>query len=64
MTPESHPTEGPPTAAAANVVLGGHTYERTLVHTHLIHIKEPLEPILDALVRPLLKTGDWVAMSE
>jgi hypothetical protein len=64
MTPESHPTEGPPTAAAANVVLGGHTYERTLVHTHLIHIKEPLEPILDALVRPLLKDGDWVAMSE
>ena len=35
-----------------------------MVHTHLIHIKEPLEPLLESLVRPLLKTGDFVAMSE
>ena len=54
---------GPP-EPAPDVVLGGHTYGRTLVHTHLIHIKEPLEPILDSRVRPVLKQGDWVAMSE
>jgi hypothetical protein len=35
-----------------------------LVHTHLIHIKEPLEPLLDEHVRPLLQDGDFVAMSE
>jgi hypothetical protein len=34
------------------------------VHTHLIHIKEPLEPLLETLVTPLLAPGDWVAMSE
>jgi hypothetical protein len=46
------------------VEVGGRTYERILVHTHLIHIKEPLEPLLESLVRPLLNKGDFVAMSE
>ena len=50
--------------AAPRVEVGGRSYERILVHTHLIHIKEPLEPLLESLVRPLLKTGDFVAMSE
>lgn len=49
---------------APPVELEGCTWERILVHTHLIHIKEPLEPLLDELVRPLLSAGDWVAMSE
>lgn len=49
---------------APPVVVDGRSYERILVHTHLIHIKEPLEPILDSGLRPLLKAGDWVAMSE
>jgi len=53
-----------PPEAAPDVVLGGLTYQRTLVHTHLIHIKEPLEPILDSHVRPILEEGDWIAMSE
>jgi hypothetical protein len=46
------------------VQLDGCTWERALVQTHLIHIKEPLEPLLDAHVRPLLCEGDWVALSE
>jgi hypothetical protein len=49
---------------AAEVEVRGRTYERILVHTHLIHIKEPLEPLLESLVRPLLNKGDFVAMSE
>jgi hypothetical protein len=53
-----------PAHLAPPVELDGHVWERTLVHTHLIHIKEPLEPLLDEQVRPLLKEGDWVAMSE
>jgi hypothetical protein len=46
------------------VKLDGNSWERTLVRTHLVHIKEPLEPLLEAHVRPLLSEGDWVAMSE
>ena len=46
------------------VEIDGCTWERTMVHTHLIHIKEPLEPLLDSHVRPLLQKGDFVAMSE
>jgi hypothetical protein len=53
-----HPGAAPP------VEVDGCTWERTLVQTHLIHIKEPLEPLLDALVRPHLAEGDWVALSE
>ena len=53
------PGGGPP-----SVEVDGCTWERTMVHTHLIHIKEPLEPLLDAHVRPLLREGDFVAMSE
>ena len=53
------PGGGPP-----SVEVDGCTWERTMVQTHLIHIKEPLEPLLDAQVRPLLREGDFVAMSE
>ena len=49
---------------APPVEVGGRTFERILVHTHLIHIKEALEPLLESQVKPLLKQGDWVAMSE
>ncbi len=55
----AEPGGGPPP-----VEIDGCTWERTMVHTHLIHIKEPLEPLLDSHVRPLLKEGDFVAMSE
>ncbi|MGO9582410.1 MAG: coenzyme F420-0:L-glutamate ligase [Acidimicrobiales bacterium] len=53
-----------PAGTPPPVQLGGRSFERTLVQTHLIHIKEPLEPLLDSQVRPLLKQGDWVAISE
>jgi hypothetical protein len=37
---------------------------RIPVTTHLVHIKEELEPILDRYVAPLLQPGDWIALSE
>jgi hypothetical protein len=43
---------------------GGADYERIPVRTHLIHVKEPLEPVFDAYVRPALRPGDWLAVSE
>jgi hypothetical protein len=42
----------------------GADYERLPVQTHLIHIKEPLEPVFDTYVRPVLQPGDWLAVSE
>lgn len=42
----------------------GLRYERVPVRTHLIHVKEPLEPVIARYVRPLLSKGDWIAVSE
>jgi hypothetical protein len=42
----------------------GVDYERIPVRTHLIHIKEPLEPVFDEYVKPVLRAGDWIAVSE
>jgi hypothetical protein len=42
----------------------GIDYERIAVQTHLIHIKEPLEPVFDEYVKPVLQPGDWLAVSE
>jgi hypothetical protein len=39
-------------------------YERIAVQTHLIHVKEPLEPVFDEYVKPVLQPGDWLAVSE
>jgi len=43
---------------------GGVDYERIAVQTHLIHIKEPLDPVFDKYVKPVLQPGDWLAVSE
>lgn len=40
------------------------TYDRIPVKTHLIGIKESLEPIFRDQVKPLVKPGDWIAISE
>lgn len=40
------------------------TYERIPVKTHLISIKESLEPIFRDKVKPIVKPGDWIAISE
>ncbi len=48
----------------STIEAAGATWERIPVTTHLIHVKEPLEPVLDTYVRPLLAPGDWVALSE
>jgi F420-0:gamma-glutamyl ligase len=42
----------------------GVDYERIAVRTHLIHIKEPLEPVFDEYVKPVVQPGDWLAVSE
>jgi hypothetical protein len=42
----------------------GRTWERIPVQTHLIHIKEPLAPVLHRYVVPRLHDGDWLAVSE
>jgi hypothetical protein len=42
----------------------GVSYERIPVQTHLIHIKEPLAPVFDEYVKPVLQQGDWLAVSE
>ena len=39
-------------------------YERIPVKTHLIHIKEPLLPIIEKYIIPKIKKGDFVAISE
>ena len=35
----------------------GVDYERIPVQTHLIHIKEPLAPVFDEYVKPVLAAG-------
>jgi len=39
-------------------------YERIPVKTHLIHIKEPLEPVFEEYVKPVVQPGDFLAVSE
>jgi hypothetical protein len=42
----------------------GVEYERIAVQTHLLSIKEPLAPVFDEYVKPVLQPGDWLAVSE
>src|SRR2546423_11189399 len=42
----------------------GVDYERIPVRTHYIHNKEPLEPVFDEYAKPLMQSGDWLAVSE
>lgn len=49
---------------SAHIVIDGVKYERIPVKTHLIHIKESIDPILRDKVQPLVKDGDWIAISE
>ncbi len=46
------------------VTVAGTAWERIPVQTHLIHIKEPLPPVFERYVRPQLREGDWLAVSE
>jgi hypothetical protein len=46
------------------MVVDGVTWARQPLRTHLLHIKEPLGPVLDTYVRPVLEPGDWIAVSE
>ncbi len=46
------------------VTVRGIEYERIPVKTHLIHIKEPLPPVFDEYVKPVVQPDDWLAVSE
>lgn len=46
------------------IEIDGQKYERIPVKTHLIHIKESIDPILEKLVKPHFKKEDWIAISE
>ncbi|MFO0704404.1 MAG: F420-0--gamma-glutamyl ligase [Candidatus Andersenbacteria bacterium] len=47
-----------------NITIDGTTYDRFPIKTHLIHIKEDINPLLEKLVVPQAKPGDWIAISE
>jgi hypothetical protein len=42
----------------------GVEWERHPVQTHLLHIKEPLAPVLERYIVPNLREADWIAVSE
>jgi hypothetical protein len=42
----------------------GIKYDRIPVKTHLIYIKEPLGPVIEKYVLPIVKEGDFIAISE
>ncbi|NTU47286.1 F420-0--gamma-glutamyl ligase [Candidatus Roizmanbacteria bacterium] len=44
--------------------VNGICYERLPVKTHLAKIKEPLYPFIEKYIRPHIKKGDWIALSE
>jgi len=46
------------------ITVNGEKYEREHIRTHLIHIKEPFDPIIEKYVKPHFKKGDWIAISE
>jgi len=46
------------------VEVGGTAYERYVVKTHLVHVKEPLLDVLTKYVTPVLQEGDFIALSE
>ncbi len=39
-------------------------YERLCVKTHMIHIKEEFDPLIEKYVKPLIQDGDRIAISE
>ncbi len=49
---------------AIKIVVKGEKYLRYPVKTHLIHIKESLDPVFKNLVKPNLQKNDWIAISE
>ncbi len=46
------------------IEINNQKYERIPVKTHMIHIKESIEPIIEELVKPKIEKGDWIAISE
>ncbi len=44
--------------------VNGTTYERICVKTHMIHIKEEFDPLIEKYVKPHIHHGDWIAISE
>ena len=62
MDTPQHQDQGP--QEPSPITIGGATYLRIPIKTHLIHIKEDIAPIIRDLVVPHAKKGDWIAISE
>jgi len=45
-------------------VIGGRTYDRAAVRTHLVHVKEPIVEVLQTYVAPVFRPGDFLVLSE
>jgi hypothetical protein len=52
------------TPKPTTITVHGHKFLRTPVSSHLIAIKESLEPIIERGVVPQFQPGDWIAISE
>jgi hypothetical protein len=44
--------------------VGGCVYERAAVHTHLVHVKEPIVDVLRTYVAPIFEPGDFLVLTE
>ncbi len=44
--------------------VGGRTYDRAAVRTHLVHVKEPILDVLRQYVTPVFEPGDFLVLSE
>jgi hypothetical protein len=51
-------------AAPDVATVGGITYERIRVTTHLVHVREPLLDVLRTYVTPVFREGDFLVLSE
>jgi len=57
------PRAAPP-ISRGTVEVDGIVYERHVVRTHLVHVKEPLLDVLKKYVTHVIQPGDFIALSE
>jgi hypothetical protein len=53
-----------PVSWQENSVVGGRTYRRAAIRTHLVHVKEPIVDVLQTYVSPVFEPGDFLVLSE
>lgn len=62
--PRSATTASKHVIPVKTVEVQGVTYDRFLVRTHLVHVKEPLLEVLKRYAAPAIQPGDFIAVSE